>query len=56
MSQGRREICGADAKKLLPRVEGISMLRSEGASSRDAFNVSEKQASGGQRNNPLYIT
>ena len=55
VSQRRREIGRADAEKLLPGVQSISVLRSEGAGGRYAFDIGQQQAAGGQRNNSLDI-
>ena len=55
MSQRRREICRTDAEKLLPRVDMISVLCREGAAGRDAFDIGEQQAAGGQRHNAFDI-
>jgi hypothetical protein len=56
MPQRRREICRAEAEKLLPRIDMISMLCREGAASRDAFDIGQQQAAGGQRHNAFDIT
>ena len=56
MAQRRREICRADTEELLSRIESISVLGREGAGGRDAFDIGEQQASGGERNNSLDIT
>jgi len=55
MPHGRGEIGCADSEKLLPWIEGVSVLCSEGASSRDAFDVGQQQATSGQRNDSLDI-
>ena len=55
VAQRRREICRADAEKLLPRVEIISMLGREGAGGGNAFDIGEQQASGGERNNAFDV-
>jgi hypothetical protein len=56
MSHRNREICGADAEKFLPRVQGISVLCSEGAGGRYAFDIGEQQTTSGQWDYSFNIT
>ena len=56
MAHGRCEICCADAQKLLPRVQGVSVLGCESASGRDSFDIGQQQTAGGQRNYSLHVT
>ena len=55
MSKRRSEVRRADAKKLLTRIQDISVLGRESAGRGHAFDIGEQQASGRQRNNPLDI-
>jgi hypothetical protein len=55
LSQRGCEVSRADAEKLLPWVQGISVFGSEGARGRDALNIGEQKASGGERDDPLHI-
>src|SRR5262245_62606083 len=55
MSHARRQICGANAQQLLPRVQCISVFVGEGAGGGYAFDVSKQQAAGGQRNYSFNI-
>ena len=56
MPHSRCEICCADAQKLLPRVQRVSVLRCESASSRDTFDIGQEQTASGQRNYSLHVT
>src|SRR5271163_2572988 len=56
LSERRQQIGCADAEKLLPRVQGVSVLCGKGTGGRDALDIREQQASRGQWNNALDIS
>ncbi len=56
MPHRRREIGCADAQKVLPGIQRVSVLRCEGAAGRYAFDIGQEQTAGGQRHYSLHIT
>ena len=55
MPHRRGEIGRADAEKLLPRIESVTVLGGEGAGSGYSFDISQQQAAGRQRNDSLDV-
>ena len=55
MSHRRSEIGRADAEKLLPGIERVSVLCSEGAGGGYAFDIGQQQAAGSQGNDSLDV-